>query len=67
MEEMKLRLRKNIIPWLRDQLSRPIMLACASSVSKPAGNATGTQPLARSRCATGCYRIDTRQDDIAGG
>lgn len=23
MEEMKLRLRKNIIPWLKDQLSRP--------------------------------------------
>lgn len=24
MKEMKLRLRKNIIPWLRDQLSRPL-------------------------------------------
>lgn len=24
MEEMKLRLRKNIIPWLKDQLSRPL-------------------------------------------
>ena len=24
MKEMKLKLRKNILPWLRDQLSRPL-------------------------------------------
>ena len=55
MKEMKLRLRKNIIPWLKDQLSRPIMPACASSVSTPAGNATGLQSLTRSRCTAGCH------------